>query len=146
MRDTVALAEDLRAAIGGLLRIVRTGDILPPGEIAILGYLDRDGPQVIADLARRRRVSHQSAAKSVSDLVERGLVRAEPYAGDRRKRLLRLTDAGSSLVNEERHRRADVLGAAIDEALTDAERAELDRCIDLLARLAARVRESSASH
>lgn len=64
-----ALAEDLRQAIGELVRAVRAADTMPSGEAAILGHLDRGGPQTTADLAHRRGVTHQSAAKSVKELL-----------------------------------------------------------------------------
>ncbi|MES4833495.1 helix-turn-helix domain-containing protein, partial [Streptomyces anthocyanicus] len=94
--DEDALAEELRRSIGELVRAVRAVDTMPPGEAAILGFLDRDGALTTADLARLRGVTHQSAAKSVKDLSAAGLVRGEPHPGDGRKLLLRLTDAGRS--------------------------------------------------
>jgi DNA-binding MarR family transcriptional regulator len=135
--DSRELAEQLRAVIGKLVRTVRATDTMPPGEAAILGLLDRDGPQTAADLAQRRGVSHQSAAKSVQLLLNQRLLRAEPHPVDRRKRLLDLTPAGRERLRQERRRRADWLDAAIENALTPAEREELERCVELLARLTA---------
>ena len=73
--DDNALAEDLRQVIGELVRAVRVADAMPSGQSAILGYLDRDGPQTTADLAHLRGVTHQAAAKSVKELLGDGLVR-----------------------------------------------------------------------
>ncbi len=50
---------------------------MPPGEAAVLGYLDRGGPLTTAEIAQQRGVSHQSAAKTVKDLLAQDLVRAE---------------------------------------------------------------------
>src|SRR4051812_17023021 len=85
-------AEDLRQTIGNLVRAVRGADTMPAGAAAVLGHLDRGGPQTTADLAHRRGVSHQSAAKSVKELLGDGLVRAEPHPTDGRKLLLHITD------------------------------------------------------
>lgn len=129
------LAEDLRQAIGALVRVVRVADAMSPGHAAILGYLDRDGPQTIAELAHRRTVTHQSAAKSVKELLDVGLVRAEPHPVDRRKRLLYITDDGVTRLSQERALRASSLGDAICGALTVGEQERIRDCIPLLDRL-----------
>src|SRR5690349_10904625 len=111
--DENQLAEELRLTVGRLVRTVRTADKMPPGEAAVLGYLDRGGPLTTADIAQQRRVSHQSAAKAVKELLAQGLVRAEAHPSDGRKVLLHLTPTGSGRLAEERRRRADWLGTAI---------------------------------
>ncbi|MEU4402414.1 helix-turn-helix domain-containing protein [Micromonospora orduensis] len=134
-----ALAEELRQSVGELVRAVRAVDTMPPGEAAILGFLDRDGPLTTADLARLRGVTHQSAAKSVKDLSIEGLVRGEPHPGDGRKLLLHLTDAGRSRLRRERVLRADALGTAIREIFDADERRQLGESVALLKRLTARL-------
>jgi len=129
------LAEDLRQAVGELVRAVRPVDTMPPGEAAVLGYLHREGPQTTADLAHRRRVTHQSAAKSVKALLDAGLVRAERHPTDGRKLLLHITDAGVARLQRERAQRSDLLGSALADALTPDERRLLRACVPLLARL-----------
>lgn len=100
--DDRQLAEELRLTIGGLVRTVRAADTMPPGESAVLGYLDRGGPLTTAEIAQQRGVTHQSAAKTVKDLLARNLVRAEAHPGDGRKLLLHLTQAGRDRLTEER--------------------------------------------
>ncbi|CAL9334402.1 MULTISPECIES: MarR family winged helix-turn-helix transcriptional regulator [unclassified Streptomyces] len=133
------LAEELRRSLGELVRAVRTVDTMPPGEAAILGFLDRDGPLTTADLARLRGVTHQSAAKSVKDLSAEGLVRGEQHPGDGRKQLLYLTDAGRSRLQRERTLRAGALGTAIRETFDADERRQLGQSVILLSRLTARL-------
>ncbi|MFI8207371.1 MarR family winged helix-turn-helix transcriptional regulator [Streptomyces sp. NPDC085937] len=134
--DDKQLAEELRLTIGQLVRSVRAADTMPPGEAAILGYLDRSGPLTTADVAQQRGVSHQSAAKAVKELLARGLVRAEAHPSDGRKVLLHLTSTGRDRLAEERQRRADWLGTAIDGALSPGERRTLEAALPLLSRLA----------
>ncbi|MFE2647115.1 MarR family winged helix-turn-helix transcriptional regulator [Streptomyces nigra] len=134
-----ALAEELRRSIGELVRAVRTVDTMPPGEAAVLGFLDRDGPLTTADLARLRGVTHQSATKSVKDLSAAGLVRAEPHPDDGRKLLLHLTDAGRSRLQRERTLRAGALGAAIRDTFDADEVRQLSESVTLLSRLTARL-------
>lgn len=130
-----ALAEDLRHAIGDLVRAVRVADTMPTGEAAILGHLDRDGPHTTAELAHRRNVTHQSAAKSVKELLGTGLVRTEPHPDDGRKHLLYITDTGRARLRRERSQRATSLDSAILNTLTPDERQQLRDCVPLLTRL-----------
>ncbi|MER7488797.1 helix-turn-helix domain-containing protein [Streptomyces sp. NPDC126497] len=134
--DENQLAEELRLAVGRLVRTVRTADKMPPGEAAVLGYLDRSGPLTTADIAQQRGVSHQSAAKAVKELLAQGLVRAEAHPSDGRKLLLHLTPTGSGRLAEERRRRADWLGTAINDVLSSDERKTLEAALPLLSRLA----------
>ncbi|MFF3448750.1 MarR family winged helix-turn-helix transcriptional regulator [Streptomyces sp. NPDC002667] len=138
--DDDRLAEDLRLAVGQLVRAVRPADKMPPGEAAVLGYLDRGGPLTTADIAQQRGVSHQSVAKAVKELLGQGFVRAEAHPSDGRKLLLHLTTAGSSRLAEERRRREDWLGAAIDEVLSSDERQTLAAALPLLSRLTAHLK------
>ncbi len=134
-----ALAEDLRQAIGELVRAVRAADTMPSGEAAILGHLDRGGPQTTADLAHRRGVTHQSAAKSVKELLGAGLVRTEPHPSDGRKLLLDITDTGRARLRQERAQRATWLDAAISDVLSPDEQRRLRDCVPLLTRLTTRI-------
>jgi DNA-binding MarR family transcriptional regulator len=136
MGDSAELAEDLRSAIGRLVRTVREVDTLASGEAAVLGLVDREGPQTTAAVAQRRGVRHQSVAKSVKELVAEGLLSTEAHPTDGRKLLLHLTPAGRDRLDDERRSRADKLAVAIDEDLTAAERQDLERCVALLSRLA----------
>ncbi|QLJ02610.1 MarR family transcriptional regulator [Streptomyces sp. NEAU-sy36] len=137
--DEDALAEELRRSLGELVRAVRTVDTMPPGEAAILGFLDRDGPLTTAELARLRGVTHQSAAKSVKDLTADGLVHGEQHPEDGRKLLLHVTDAGRSRLRRERAARAGALGAAIRETFDPDEKQRLSEAVALLSRLTARL-------
>lgn len=134
--DDKQLAEELRLTIGQLVRSVRAADTMPPGEAAILGFLDRGGPLTTADVAQQRGVSHQSAAKAVKELLAQGLVRAEAHPSDGRKLLLHLTSTGSERLAEERQRRADWIGTAINRALGPNERRTLEAALPVLSRLA----------
>ncbi|MFD5818590.1 MarR family winged helix-turn-helix transcriptional regulator [Streptomyces sp. NPDC127038] len=138
--DDDRLAEELRLAVGQLVRAVRPADTMPPGEAAVLGYLDRGGPLTTADIAHQRGVSHQSVAKAVKELLGQGLVLAEAHPSDGRKLLLHLTPAGRSRLTEERRRRENWLGAAIGDVLSSDERETLAAAVPLLSRLTAHLK------
>ncbi|MER5910403.1 MarR family transcriptional regulator [Streptomyces sp. NPDC001982] len=135
--DEDVLAESLRQSIGELVRAVRVVDAMPPGEAAALGFLDRSGPLTTADLAHRRGVTHQSAAKSVKELINGDLVRTEPHPGDGRKLLLHITDSGRARLQRERAQRARALNAAIRDTFSPEEQNQLRDCVALLSRLTA---------
>ncbi len=138
------LAEQLRNTIGRLVRTTRTVDTLPPGEAAILGYLDREGPQTAAELAQRRAVSHQSAARSAKELLGDGLIGSGPHPTDGRKVLLYITAEGRERLHGERHARADRLADAIRRELSPQEREVLEQSVRLLSRLEESLRHDRA--
>jgi len=131
------LAEELRATLGRLVRSVREVNDLPRTEAAALGLLDREGPHTTAQLAQRHGVRHQTMAQAVARLAAEGMIEKAPHATDGRMTLLTITPAGVAATNADRRRRADWLAAAIDAELDETERADLARCVPLLARLAA---------
>ena len=92
------LAERLRIAIGDFVREVRQHDTLPANQAAALGYLDRDGPLPITEIARRQQVRHQSIARTVKLLEGQALVELRQDEADRRQVIVRITDAGRSLL------------------------------------------------
>jgi DNA-binding MarR family transcriptional regulator len=141
MEESRRLAEDLRAAVGQLVRSTKQNlGTMPDAEAAVLGLLDRDGPRTIAELAQTRGVRHQSAARTVKELALTGLVATRPHPTDGRKLLVHITPAGRTALERERQARADVLADAIDRTLTARERDELRRGVELLVRLGARIR------
>jgi len=137
--DSAALAEELRATIGSLVRRTRAADVLPGNQAAALGLLDRGGAATIAELASRSGVRHQSMSRVVGQLREQGAVRSAADPRDGRSVLLHITDRGRLLLNQDRCRRADQLAGAIDAELDAAEREQLARAIELLQRLTARI-------
>jgi DNA-binding MarR family transcriptional regulator len=115
-------AEELRAAIGDFVRRVRTYDAMPPGQAAVLGYLDRFGALSIADLARHERVRHQSMTRTVNLLKDQRLVAVGPGETDRRLVVVTITGDGVRRLDDERRRRASGIARAIREDLSDDER------------------------
>ncbi|MDI5972319.1 MarR family transcriptional regulator [Streptomyces sp. SL13] len=138
MGNDDALAERLRESIGRLVRVTRAhADSLPPPHSALLGLLGREGDMTIAALAQRRGVRHQSASRTVMELLAAGHVGRHPDPGDRRALLVALTDAGREALDRDRRARRDGMARAIARALTPDERARLATVPDLLDKLAA---------
>jgi DNA-binding MarR family transcriptional regulator len=62
-----------------------------------LHFIGRNPDMTVSELLGILRITKQSLARVLSDLVGRGLVSQRPGARDRRQRLLRLTAAGAGL-------------------------------------------------
>jgi DNA-binding MarR family transcriptional regulator len=125
----------MREALGQIVRRLRVehGFALPQG--AVLGRLDREGPQSVSDLAAGAHMRPQSMAQNVQELEARGFVRRRPDPDDRRRAFVELTDAGRSALAEDRAHREGWLARALDEELTAAERSLLEKAMPLLRRL-----------
>ncbi|MFF7631692.1 MarR family winged helix-turn-helix transcriptional regulator [Kitasatospora sp. NPDC008050] len=132
---SLQLAADLRAAVGDLVRLVRADTALPQNQIGALGWLVREGPHTTAELADRQRVRHQSMARTVTLLLQAGLVRQQPHPSDGRKLVLSATEAGVETLHDQRRRREQRLAEAIERELTEPERHVLRQAVELLRRI-----------
>jgi DNA-binding MarR family transcriptional regulator len=133
--DIAPLAADLRVAVGQLVRRLRSENLFPITQTAVLGRLDRCGAQSVSDLASAERVRPQSMAQTVGDLEADALVEREPDPGDRRRALVNLTAAGKARIEADRAAREGWLVKALEE-LPDADRQTVERSVEILARLA----------
>jgi DNA-binding MarR family transcriptional regulator len=129
------LAEALRVAVGDFVRRVRAGDRMPPGQAAVLGHLDREGPLSIADLARREQVRHQSMTRTVHLLHGQAYVSLVPHEADRRQVVVEISPEGRSALTQERRHRASGIATAIGQDLDDEEREIVRRIPDILRKL-----------
>jgi DNA-binding MarR family transcriptional regulator len=134
---TIESADRLRRAIGDSVRAIQRTENTPAGQLEALGFLSRDGAQTVAQLARLRRVRHQSMSGTVAELEAQGLVSRTSDPVDGRSILVRLTDAGSAVIDESRLRRSGMILRAAEHTLTDDERATLALTADLLTKLTA---------
>jgi DNA-binding MarR family transcriptional regulator len=121
--------------LGQLMRRMRAEHRFPITHGAVLGRLDREGPQSTADLAAAERMRSQSMGQTLAELESQGLISRRPDAHDGRRKLLELTDAGREVLAEDRRRRVGWLAEAIDTEFSPEERDVLGRAIPLLARL-----------
>ena len=131
------LAGDLRVTVGDLVRATRTADELGPVPAAVLDLLDRHGAMTTADLAARRGVRHQTMAATVKELTSARYVKAHPDPADARKKVLALTRAGKTAIDEDRGARVGLLARTIAGTLDDDERRVLAGALALIGRLTA---------
>jgi len=131
-----ALASDLRLVLGQLMRRLRAEHSFSLSQGAVLGRLDREGPQSTVELAAAERVRPQSMGQTLAELEAQGLIARRPHETDRRRTLIDLTDDGRRVLAEDRKRRIGWLAEAIGRDLTVEEQEILGRAVELLARLA----------
>ncbi|HVB68753.1 MAG TPA: MarR family transcriptional regulator [Acetobacteraceae bacterium] len=81
-----------------------------------LHYIGRNPAITVSDLLAILRITKQSLARVLSELVARGLVAQSPGSADRRQRLLSLTESGGALERRLFERQRDRLAAAYRQA------------------------------
>lgn len=134
--DTARLASDLRVVLGHLMRRLRAEHRFSISHGAVLGRLDRQGPQSVSDLAATERVRPQSMAQTVAELEADGLVSRRPDPEDRRRALVELTGEGRSVLEADRRQREGWLAQAISEGFSEQEQQTLLEAVGLIRRLA----------
>jgi DNA-binding MarR family transcriptional regulator len=134
--DPTLLANELRVVLGRLVRRLRAERRFALSQSAVLGRLDREGPQSVSDLAHSERVRPQSMAQTVGELEQVGLVARRPDPGDRRRALVELTAEGRTVLAAERRRSEGWLAQAIANEMSASERALLSEALEVFRRLA----------
>ena len=135
--SVAALAHDLRVACMRVSRRVRfeTTTQLAPHQFSALVRLAEQACTA-GELAERERVTAPSMSRTVSRLVELGLVERSADAQDGRVVVLSLTQRGGEVIAHERAQR-DAWMAVRLERLSEDDRAVLRRATVLLERVVA---------
>ncbi len=136
MRTTssvAAQAEHLRVSVARTARRLRqeADSGLSPTLAAALATIDRHGPITPSELADRERVKRPTATRLVAALEEQGLVLRTADPDDGRSSVIAASAAGRRLLSSTRERK-DVFLARRLEALSEEDRATLDRAATLL--------------
>jgi DNA-binding MarR family transcriptional regulator len=133
------LAVDLRIAVMRTSRRLRTeasGDIIPPGQYAVLAFV-AGGPRTLRELAEREQVQAPSMTRIVNGLVEQGYVVREPHPADGRQVLVRITGPGEAVLADARSHRTAWLAQRLAE-YDDGDRRILSRAAHLMQEMSAR--------
>jgi DNA-binding MarR family transcriptional regulator len=140
--DVAETAQRLSLAITRLRSRLREeagvlGTDLSVSQLAVLHQVLTDGPVTAAGLAVALHVTPQAIAQNLAALKAAGLVLTERDPGDRRKTLITATAAARRLYTSLRASKQSYLIRAIATHIAPHERADLNRAIELLERLAA---------
>jgi len=132
------LASSLRPALLRLTRLVRNQRVdtsITLTQLSAMGALLKHGPMSAGELAAAEQVQPPSMTKVLANLEERGLVVREAHPTDGRQVILDITDAGRTLLTEERRSRDAWLSRRL--GVLDAEElALLERVVPVLDKLA----------
>jgi DNA-binding MarR family transcriptional regulator len=129
---------DLRVAlmrVARRLRAEKSDHELSDGHYSVLALLDRRGPLTPRALAELERVQPPSMTRTLSALLERGLVDRLTDPADRRQAFIQLTDSGTRAVLDTRKQR-DVWLARRLADLDPKERDVLAEAAEILRRIA----------
>jgi MarR family 2-MHQ and catechol resistance regulon transcriptional repressor len=126
----VVLARAYNAVSARLSEDIARHD-LTPTEFAILEVLFHKGPLLLGEVQRKILVTSGGITYLVDRLVEKGLVKREECAEDRRARYAVLTPAGSALIRKIFPQHA----MAIEKAVGGLSTAEQREAVQLLKKL-----------
>ncbi|MER7850341.1 MarR family transcriptional regulator [Kitasatospora sp. NPDC096077] len=137
--SAVLAARELRAVFSRLRRTLQEKGQgtsgLTPSQTAVLNRLITDGAAPASALAAAERVRPQSMAATLAGLEEHGLVARRPDPEDGRRQLVDLSEAGVAWIADSRRAREEWLARALQEDLTEAERATVLAALPLIDRL-----------
>ena len=127
VQTDAVLATAMRISISRLARRLRverlglggTETVLSDIQLAALAALARHDSMTPGELAEHEKVQPPSMTRVIAVLEERGLVRREPHATDRRQVILTVTADGRDLVQRVRRRREAWLAQRLQELTPD---------------------------
>ena len=139
-RTDSGLASALRISVMRLSRRMRSerdprSELLPVGQLSVLGVLYRNGERTVGELATLERVQPPSMTRTVNCLADGGYVVRHKHADDGRQVVVTLSDKGRVTLAADRRRRDAWLAQRLRE-LTPDERSLLRQAAPLIERLA----------
>ena len=142
-----ATATRLRTVLGRLSRQLRTTTAstdagLTPTKISVLLSVDRRGTTRISELAEIEALNPTLLSRTISTLVDAGLLDRVSDAGDRRSAWVQVTDEGHRRAERMRRERTEVVNRGMS-ALPASERRILEQAIPALEALADGFRDES---
>jgi DNA-binding MarR family transcriptional regulator len=134
--ETVRAVRRGTAKLARRLRRERPDSSVSSSKIGVLGQLARNGPLTVGELARCERLQPQALTRTLAALEEDGLIVRETANDDRRRTVVRPTEAGTQVLETDTARREAWLAMAMAAELNDTEMALLRIAGPLLERLA----------
>jgi len=139
-RTDSGLASALRISVMRLARRMRSerdpeSELLPVGQLSVLGALFRNGECTVGELATLERVQPPSMTRTVGCLADGGYVVRRKHESDGRQVLVSLSADGEAMIAADRKRREAWLAQRLRE-LTAEERSVLRQAAPIIERLA----------
>jgi DNA-binding MarR family transcriptional regulator len=142
-----ATATRLRTVLGRLSRQLRTTAAstdagLTPTKISVLLSVDRRGTTRISEVAEIEALNPTLLSRTISTLVDAGLLDRVSDVSDRRAAWVQVTDQGHRLAERMRRERTEVVNRGMS-ALPAAERQIVEEALPALEALADQLRDRS---
>ena len=139
-RTDSGLASALRISVARLSRRLRSerdpdNELLPVGQLSVLGTLKRHGESTVGELAAVERVQPPSMTRTVNCLEQDGYVVRRKHESDGRQVVVALSEQGKATLANDRRRRDAWLAQRLRE-LTPDERSVLRQAAPIIERLA----------
>ena len=139
-RSDSGLASALRISVARLSRRLRSerepdNELLPVGQLSVLGALLRNGECTVGELAALERVQPPSMTRTVNCLDAGGYVVRRKHESDGRQVVVALSAKGEATLAADRRRREAWLARRLRE-LTPEERLVLRQAAPIIERLA----------
>jgi DNA-binding MarR family transcriptional regulator len=139
-RTDSGLASALRISVARLSRRLRSerhpeNELLPVGQLSVLGSLFRNGECTVGELAALERVQPPSMTRTVTCLVEGGYVVRRRNQSDGRQVVVALSPKGAETLAADRRSRDAWLAQRLRE-LSAEERTVLRQAAPILEKLA----------
>ena len=139
-RTDSGLASALRVSVARLTRRLRSerhpeNELLPVGQLSVLGVLFRNGESTVGELAGFERVQPPSMTRTVNCLEQGGYVVRRPHETARRQVVVALSPQGEETLAADRQRRDAWLAQRLRE-LTPEDRHVLRQAAPIIERLA----------
>jgi len=134
--EVVAVADRLHSAAIHLLRRVRKQDVVSgegPARLSALSVLVFGGPKTLGELAAAEQVTPPTMSRIVSGLAKDLLIDIAVDPEDARRRQIRATEKGKSILQKGRERRIAYLASQLNR-LTAEELKNLDHAVEILHR------------
>lgn len=109
--------------------------------MSVLLTVVREGPIRVSALAETEGLNPTMLSRTITDLVDAGLLSRATDDGDRRAAWVRATGAGERLAARMRRERTDAVNAAL-AGLSGTDRRLLERALPALERLADQLRDA----
>jgi DNA-binding MarR family transcriptional regulator len=139
-RTDSGLASALRVSVARLQRRLRSerdpdNELLPVGQLSVLGLLNRFGDSTVGELAALERVQPPSMTRTVNCLTDGGYAVRRKSDSDGRQVVVALSEQGRQTLANDRRRRDAWLAQRLRD-LTPEERAVLRQAAPIIERLA----------
>jgi DNA-binding MarR family transcriptional regulator len=138
IRD-IELAALMRPTIGRLVKLMRretrNESQLSLTERSTMGLLYPDVELAPSEIARVEKVTTQSMSQVINHLAELNYITRTPSDDDKRKTILRLTDAGRARVESARQEKQEWLARMVYQRITAQEKEVLLESIKILSKL-----------